>query len=118
MQLFYVISVYFAGFLVIAVQSGPTNLLEAYFKHRAAHNTVNNRLLLTNGRNHLDPDYDLTEAREPGSFVTLHENRLKGWSGLSQPVASPHRDELWATAMIQKLHTYSKRLAGQGHAFS
>ncbi|CAI2351864.1 unnamed protein product [Caenorhabditis sp. 36 PRJEB53466] len=101
--------------LLLGVNSKPhprNNLLEAYFKHREAHNSLhsNRHVLRTNGRNYLD--YSAEEAaREPGSFVKLHENKLKGWQGLSQPV-SPHRDELRAATMIQKLHSYSKRLAG------
>uniref|UniRef100_A0A1I7UDF6 RxLR effector protein n=1 Tax=Caenorhabditis tropicalis TaxID=1561998 RepID=A0A1I7UDF6_9PELO len=95
----------------IDTESRPNNLLDAYFKHRAAHNSINNndRLLKTSGRNLIDPDYETVDAREPGSFVKLREE--KAWLGLSQPV-SPHRDEMRASSMIQHLHGYSKRLAG------
>ncbi|KAF1757002.1 hypothetical protein GCK72_013457 [Caenorhabditis remanei] len=95
----------------IDIECRPNNLLEAYFKHRAAHNSINNndRLLKTSGRNLIDPDYDIVDAREPGSFVKLRDS--KAWSGLSQ-VVSPHRDEIRASSMIQHLHGYSKRLAG------
>lgn len=86
--------------LVPDAESRPNNLLEAYFKHRAAHNSLNNNILSTNGRNHLDPDYDIEDAREPGSFVKLREPKERGWLGLSQAV-SPHRDEMRAASMIQ-----------------
>ena len=82
------------------IECRPNNLLEAYFKHRAAHNSINNNdhLLKTSGRNLIDPDYDIVDAREPGSFVKLRDS--KAWSGLSQ-VVSPHRDEIRASSMIQ-----------------
>ncbi|CAD89734.1 Neuropeptide-Like Protein [Caenorhabditis elegans] len=98
--------------LNVEIESRPNNLLDAYFKHRAAHNSINNynHLLKTSGRNHVDLDYDDTiDAREPGSFVKLRES--KAWLGLTEPV-SPHRDEMRASSMIQHLHGYSKRLAG------
>ncbi|UMM27455.1 hypothetical protein L5515_010739 [Caenorhabditis briggsae] len=96
----FVIAFHLIVLLIIGVESRPNNLLEAYFKHRAAHNSINNNelLLKTSGRNHIDPDYDIIEAREPGSFVKLRDE--KGWSGLTQPV-SPHRDEMRASSMIQ-----------------
>ncbi|PIC33099.1 hypothetical protein B9Z55_013203 [Caenorhabditis nigoni] len=107
----FVIACHLIVLLIIGIESRPNNLLEAYFKHRAAHNSINNNeiLLKTSGRNHIDPDYDIIDAREPGSFVKLRDE--KGWSGLTQPV-SPHRDEMRASSMIQHLHGYSKRLAG------
>ncbi|CAB3406720.1 unnamed protein product [Caenorhabditis bovis] len=50
-------------YAVIVVDT--SNLLNAYFKARNAHEIVANNLLSSNGRNIVE-DYDHTEAREPG----------------------------------------------------